>query len=71
MSTKRTRLKAVYLTETERDLVVHALTALRDQLIGTHNGSGWLEKFACSHTAKRIFETTELFLDKPTTKGKP
>lgn len=60
----RTRLKAVYLTDTERDLVRSALDALGNQISGTVNGGDWEVKFAKSYTAKRIAETSALFADK-------
>lgn len=66
MSDKRTRLKPVYMTDTERDLVRHAMDVLTEQL-ATIMGSGGrdrFEKFAASHTAKRIAATRALFDDK-------
>lgn len=66
-ATKRTRLKAVYLTDTERDLVHTALQSMRNELMGeTAGNSYWSVKFAKSFTAKRLFETAALFADKTT-----
>lgn len=63
--TRRTRLKAVYLTDSERDLVITALHALTDGIKGESGGqSYWEVKFSKSYTAKRLAETAALFEDK-------
>lgn len=69
-TTKRTRLKAVYLTDTERDLVRMALREM-GRATGFHGmgQSYWEIQFAKSFTAKRLAETAALFEDKAT--GEP
>ena len=61
----RSRLRAVYLTDIERDLVVGALQAVTQTLQGTVD-SGRAALFAKSYTAKRLNEAIVLFQDKVT-----
>lgn len=63
LPTKRCRLRAVYLTDGERDLVRSALSALANQINGTGNGADWDVRFAKSFTFKRLRETEALFED--------
>jgi hypothetical protein len=66
-SPKRTRLRAVHLTDSERDLIVHALDTLCDQIRNTTT-SGQVLMFARTHTAARIAAARELFADKVASK---
>lgn len=62
--TRRTRLRAVYLTDSERDLVRTAFATLSDTLTGGDGSGGRAAAFAKSYTAKRLTETAALFEDK-------
>lgn len=65
-----TKRSAVYLTDTQRDLVVSALKGLRVELFSAGKSLGWEAKLADSFTVRRIDETAALFDDKKT-KGQP
>lgn len=60
----RGRLRAVYITEIERDLVIGALQAVTETLRGTAD-TGRATLFAKSYTAKRLNEAIALFQEKP------
>jgi hypothetical protein len=65
MSThQRNKVKAVYLTDAERDLVVMAMSELRRVLSGASESKYWTTVFARSYTARRIEAVVELFKDK-------
>lgn len=59
----RTKLKPVYLTECERDLVVQAFDVLKITLTGVVPNGG-AQKFANSYTSKRLSDVSDLFKDK-------
>ena len=65
MSAKRNNLKPVYLTATEIDLVCEAFDVLHECLC-EGGGDTYIEKFAKSHTRRRIIETRALFVEKQT-----
>jgi hypothetical protein len=66
--TKRTRLTAVYLTSSERDLVVSALDELNSFMgVRHHDRDGFAEIWAKSFTSRRIRDLRSLFLDKKAT----
>lgn len=64
--TKRTRLRAVYLTDVERDLVQQALRVMKASIIGEETTSYRAVKFARSFTATRLEDCAALFDDAAT-----
>lgn len=60
MGPKRTRLTPVYLTATERDLLVSGMTVLRSALDPLNGTAESTVAFAKSFTCRRIDEVVEL-----------